>query len=152
MASVVLWGFAITAFVEPEGTKAEASLWQSWVTQNFTWLYIGSQDIWALFLFYICISKYGALKLGRADEKPEFNDISWFSMLFSCGIGVGIYFFGVSEPMSYYRGGTLWKIPMNNDDDRAQQAILITLFHWGLHGWVVYIVVAVALSVVCYRW
>jgi len=83
-------------------------------------------------------------------------------MLFSCGIGVGIYFFGVSEPTAYYRGDIssgggytgykLWKIPMNNDDDRAQQAILITLFHWGLHGWVVYIVVAVALSVVCYRW
>ena len=49
-------------------------------------------------------------------------------------------------------GNALWKIPMNNDDDRAQQAILTTLFHWGLHGWVVYIVVAVALAVVCYRW
>mmetsp|Transcript_5261 Transcript_5261/g.13385 ORF Transcript_5261/g.13385 Transcript_5261/m.13385 type:complete len:807 (+) Transcript_5261:137-2557(+) len=155
MASIVLWGFTIAALIEPTDVLTEAKVWQSWVTQNFTWLYIGSQNAWALFLLYLCFSKYGKLKLGRSDEQPEFSDISWFAMLFSCGIGVGIYFWGVSEPMYYYRAGysnALWKIPMNNDDDRAQQAIFTTLFHWGLHGWVVYIVVAVALSVVCYRW
>jgi len=51
-------------------------------------------------------SKYGSLRLGRADETPEFNDITWFAMLFSCGIGVGIYYYGVSEPMYYYRGSS----------------------------------------------
>jgi choline-glycine betaine transporter len=108
-----------------------------------------------VFLLYLAFSKYGNIKLGRAQETPEFNDISWFAMLFSCGIGVGIYYSGVSEPMYYYRAdyvNTLWKIPMNTDDDRAQMAIFTTLFHWGLHAWAPYIVVAVALGVVCYRW
>tara|TARA_B110000093_G_scaffold175592_1_gene210098 strand:- start:2176 stop:2574 length:399 start_codon:yes stop_codon:yes gene_type:complete len=73
-------------------------------------------------------------------------------MLFSCGIGVGIYYWGVSEPVYHYRGGAVYKIPVQNDDDRAQVALFITLFHWGLHGWCPYILVAVALGLVCYRW
>uniref|UniRef100_A0A7S0X6I6 BCCT family transporter n=1 Tax=Mantoniella antarctica TaxID=81844 RepID=A0A7S0X6I6_9CHLO len=152
MASIVLWGFTISALIEPKEVLKEAQMWQSWVTQNFTWLYIGTQNVWIVFLLYLGCSKYGSLKLGKAHEKPEFNDISWFAMLFSCGIGVGVYYWGVSEPMSYYRGGALWKVPMNTDDDRAQMAIFTTLFHWGLHGWCPYITVAVALGVVCYRW
>ena len=58
-----------------------------------------------MFLLYVAFSKYGSIKLGKAHEKPEFNNISWFSMLFSCGIAVGVYTYGVAEPLSYYRGG-----------------------------------------------
>ena len=152
MAIFVLWGFSIAALVAPEDVLAEAKEWQSWVTQNFTWLYIGSQTAWVVFLLYLAFSKYGRLRLGRENERPEFTDISWFAMLFSCGIGVGIYYWGVSEPISYYRGGSLWKVPILNDDDRAQMAIFTALFHWGLHGWCAYIIVAVALGLVCYRW
>ena len=152
LAVVVLWGFSISALVAPDDTLAQAAKWQSWVTQNFAWLYIGTQNVWAFFLLYVAFSKYGRLKLGRENERPEFGDISWFAMLFSCGIGVGVYYWGVSEPMYYYRGGALNKIPVLNDDDRAQMAIFTTLFHWGLHGWCPYIIVAVALGLVCYRW
>ena len=152
LAVVVLWGFSISALVAPDDTLAQAAKWQSWVTQNFAWLYIGTQNVWAFFLLYVAFSKYGKLKLGRENERPEFGDISWFAMLFSCGIGVGVYYWGVSEPMYYYRGGALNKIPVLNDDDRAQMAIFTTLFHWGLHGWCPYIIVAVALGLVCYRW
>ena len=151
-AVTVLWGFSISALVAPDDTLAQASKWKSWVTQNFAWLYIGTQNVWAFFLLYLAFSKYGRLKLGRENERPEFGDISWFAMLFSCGIGVGVYYWGVSEPMYYYRGGALNKIPVLNDDDRAQMAIFTTLFHWGLHGWCPYIIVAVALGLVCYRW
>ena len=59
------------------------------------------QNAWIVFLLYVAFSKYGKIKLGRADEKPEFNNVSWFSMLFSCGIAVGVYTLGVKEPMSY---------------------------------------------------
>jgi len=150
----VLWGFTICALVEPDDTRTQAAEWQKWVSQNWTWLYIGTQNVWMFFLIWLCFSRFGKLKLGRSDEKPEYNDISWFAMLFSCGIGVGIYYWGVSEPLYYYRDkwSNVFKLPINNDDDKAQAALFITLFHWGLHGWVVYIVVALALSVVCYRW
>ena len=152
LAVIVLWGFSISALVAPDDTLAQAAKWQSWVTQNFAWLYIGTQNVWAFFLLYVAFSKYGRLRLGRENERPEFGDVSWFAMLFSCGIGVGVYYWGVSEPMYYYRGGALSKIPVLNDDDRAQMAIFTTLFHWGLHGWCPYIIVAVALGLVCYRW
>ena len=102
----------------------------------------------------MALSKYGNIKLGKAHEKPEFNNISWFSMLFSCGIAVGVYTYGVSEPMAYYRGGynLAGRGPMYNDDDRAQLALMQTFYHWGLHAWAPYIVVAITLGVVCYRW
>ena len=113
--------------------------------------------MWAVFLIYVAFSKYGNIKLGKAHEKPEFNNISWFSMLFSCGIAVGVYTYGVSEPMWYYRGGFFshnlaGRGPLYNDDDRAQLALMQTFYHWGFHAWAPYIVVAITLGVVCYRW
>ena len=74
-----------------------------------------------------------------------------FTMLFACGMGVGIYYWGVSEPMNYYRAGyqnRLFKLAFDNDDQRAQQAMFITLFHWGIHAWVVYIIMAILLGFV----
>jgi len=73
-------------------------------------------------------------------------------MLFACGIGIGLYYYGVSEPMYYYRGYPNMQKPFNmNDDQRAQQALFMTYFHWGLHGWCPYIVVAISLGLVCFR-
>eukprot|EP00966_Prymnesium_polylepis_P057470 1330827-Prymnesium_polylepis.2 len=102
-----------------------------WVSQNFTWLYILTQDIWAIFLLWLCCSKYGNLKLGKADEKPKFNDFTLLCMLFCCVVAVGFYFFGVGEPLYYYRQPTYWKAwdysynvrkpGFQDDDQRAQQ-------------------------------
>jgi choline-glycine betaine transporter len=154
-AALVLWSFTIAALADPDDTNTEWAKWQSWVSQNFTWLYIATQNIWAGFLIWLYFSRFGNLKLGKADERPQYSDLAWFAMLFCCGIGVGIYYWGVSEPMYYYRAGysnVLNKVPMDSDDDRAQMAVFMTFFHWGLHGFVVYIVVALALGVVAYRW
>ena len=109
------------------------------------------QNAWAIFLFYVAFSKYGKIKLGRADEKPEFNNISWFAMLFSCGIAVGVYTLGVAEPMAYYRKGVKLngRGDVPNDDERAQQALLQTFYHWGLHAWAPYITVALGLGSCC---
>ena len=112
--------------------NTEFKAWQTWVTQNFSWLYIGTQNVWIAFILFIALSKYGTLKLGKKDDSKEFSDLSWFAMLFACGIGSGIWYWGVSEPMYYYRGsGDLKKIGFPNDDGRAQQAMNITYFHWG---------------------
>ena len=118
---------------------------------GFTFL---SQNIWALFLIYVAFSKYGNIKLGRADEKPAFNNISWFSMLFSCGIAVGVYTWAVAEPMSYYRKSYVLegRGDTPTDNERAQQALLQTFYHWGFHAWSPYITVALTLGLVSYRW
>ena len=119
---------------------------QSWIVANFTWLYILTQDLWCIILIYICFSRFGKIKLGKDDEKPRFNDFTWFSMLFTCGVAVGLYVYGVAEPLYFYRNPTSqhaggWdyahtKSSTETDAQRAQQAIFMAVYHWGIHGWV----------------
>ncbi|EKX40613.1 hypothetical protein GUITHDRAFT_88699 [Guillardia theta CCMP2712] len=162
LASAILWVFIVvvlTAKDNAQGINVALlefnSTWQTWITQNFTWFYIFTQDIWCVFVVYIAFSKYGKIKLGKDDEKPAFSDFSWFVMLFCSGIAVGFYFYGVREPLSYYRASyynVLYKPGWMNDDQRAQQAIFITLYHWGIHAWACYIIVAMLLGFVAFRW
>ena len=154
LASLALWTFIVWNLSDG-GSNDDAHRSMSWVTTNWTWFYIVTQDLWFMFILWILFTKYKDVKLGRDDEEPAFSDYEWFSMLFACGIGVGLYKFGVAEPMYYYRGVDYAylpnKIPIVNDDQKAQQAIFLTLFHWGLHGWIPYVLVAMTLGVVCYR-
>lgn len=157
LASLVLWGFVAAVLIDDENhtnpkLPTEFSRWRRWITVNFSWMYILTQDVWFIFVLWLLFTKYANIKLGRDDDKPEFSDFAWFSMLFSCGIGVGFYYYGVSEPIYHYRqSANLQSIPVTNDDQKAQQAIFQTLFHWGLHGWIPYIVVALTLGVTCHR-
>jgi len=152
LASIALWALVIYCINEGATASTEFGKWQSWVTQNFTWLYIGTQNAWIVFLLWIAYSKYGNMKLGKDHEAPKYDDLSWFAMLFACGIGIGLFYYGVSEPMYYYNGyPNMQKPGWTNDDQRAQQALFITMFHWGLHGWAPYITVALALGLVCFR-
>jgi hypothetical protein len=103
----------------------------------------------------VAFSRFGNIKLGKDHEKPAFNDMTWFSLIFTCGIGIGLYFYGVSEPIYYYRlsyENKLFKVPFQNDDQRAQQAIFVVLYHWGFHAWSCYILVALTLGFVSFRW
>ena len=78
--------------------------WKTLIVKDFTWFYVGSMDLWALFAIILYFSKYSSLKLGKPDDKPEYNDVTWFVMLFACGIGVGLFFYGVAEPIFHYTG------------------------------------------------
>mmetsp|Transcript_11529 Transcript_11529/g.31111 ORF Transcript_11529/g.31111 Transcript_11529/m.31111 type:complete len:820 (-) Transcript_11529:328-2787(-) len=156
IASTMLWCFVIGCAVDSAGASAIFGNGNRWITQNFTWFYIGTNDVWAIFFVWLCFSKYASIKLGKDDnEKPEFSDAAWFAMLFTCGVAIGMFTFGVSEPMYYYRAGygnRLNKTPVDNDDQRAQQALTVTLFHWGIHGYVPYVVTALAMGLPAYRW
>jgi hypothetical protein len=120
----------------------------------------GTQNVWCLFLIYLAFSRFANIKLGAADEKPRYNDFTWFSMLFTCGVAVGLYVFGVAEPLYFYRtttAGISWssvpeKTPVDNDAQRAQQAIFMAVYHWGIHGWVPYVLLALLMGVVSFRW
>ena len=116
----------------------------------------GTQNVWCLFLIYLAFSRFANIKLGAADEQPRYNDFTWFSMLFTCGVAVGLYVFGVAEPLYFYRtptAGISWssvpeKTPVDTDAQRAQQAIFMAVYHWGIHGWVPYVLLALLLGVV----
>jgi choline-glycine betaine transporter len=153
---IILWGFAIWCMTGEEKAQAELSLWRDWVAYWFTWFYIGSQNVWICFALYIYY-QYGDRKLcapGKEGDMPEFSNASYFMMLFTCGVAVGMFFFGVSEPMDYYTGysgSRYFHDPGMSDSEKAQWAITLTVFHWGLHGWIPYCLVGLTLGFASYR-
>jgi choline/glycine/proline betaine transport protein len=121
------------------------------ITAGVGWWYILAATGFVLFALYCGLSRVGNIRLGRDDEKPEFGVLSWFAMLFSAGMGIGLVFYGVAEPLSHYvtppeAGG----IP-GSTDASARQAMELTLFHWGLHAWAIYVVVGLGMAYMTYR-
>ena len=126
--------------------------WKSAVVGNFTWLYVGAESIWAIFAIFLYFSKYSDIKLGKEEDEPEFSDPTWFMMLFSCGIGNGLFFFGVAEPVYHYTGDNRYSADHTRPDNTlAQDAITLTLYHFGIHVWTAYSLVGLVLGLVSFR-
>jgi choline-glycine betaine transporter len=96
-----LLGFALWCIIDPVQSKVQLGVWQSWVTKEFSWFYIGSQDVWIIFLG-IVFYYYGDRKLGKDDDRPEFDNVAYFAMLFSSGVAVGMFVYGTAEPLYHY--------------------------------------------------
>ena len=97
ISAVMIWGFVAWCMIKAEAANSTMKEWKLWITETFTWMYIGTQDVWALFIVVLYFSKYGKMKLGKPDDKPEFNDATYFTMLFAAGIGIGLFYFGVGR-------------------------------------------------------
>ena len=140
--------FVVLAALWPHRSLMTFNLVKDWIAAYFSWLYVGSMTGFLCFALWLAFSRYGRIRLGRDDESPEFSRLSWFAMLFSAGMGIGLLFFGVAEPMFHL---------MNPPDggagtpEAARQAMGITLFHWCLHPWALYAVVALALAYASFR-
>lgn len=140
---IVAWGLIGPASFE----KAGSDLFALFVGK-FGWFYLLSMFSFVVFSIWIAFSKYGKIKLGPDDSKPEYSLISWFAMLFSAGMGVGLVFWGVAEPLNHFvnplgiEGGTA---------AAADFAIKKSFFHWGLHPWANYSVLALALAYMQFR-
>ena len=126
---------------------------KDWITATLSWYYISVMSIILIFVIYLMFSKYGDLKLGREDEQPEFSTFSWFCMLFSAGLGLGLLYWSVAEPIYHFQQNPFIEMagiePLT--EEAAQVAIRLTLFHWGLHGWAVYVLVGLTLAYFAYR-
>ena len=143
--SFLLWGFLNT---DSLATASDNAL--GWVMNNVGWLFVLTASGFVLFVLWIAISRYGNIPLGRDDEEPEFRTVSWIAMMFSAGMGIGLMFFGVSEPLSHFvtpPPGT--GAPGN--PEAVQTAMATTLFHWTLHPWAIYAVVGLAIAYGVYR-
>lgn len=156
LSAAIIWAFVIWCSMDAKDAKEAMVTWMAWITHTCTWIYIGSQDVWAIFIIVLYFSKYGKMKLGKPDDKPDFSDATYFTMLFAAGIGVGLFYFGVAEPVwhyapttSYENGNRYWG--RYNDNQRAQDAMNVTLFHWGVHAWIVYVIVGLLLAFIGYR-
>jgi len=149
-AAAVIWAFIIASMAKEKESYEEFTDWSQWIGTEWAWLYIGSQDIWVVVLVYLLVTKYGNVKLGKDDEEPEFTRFQWFSMLFAAGVGVGLFYYGLAEPVWHYSSSSTRWADMN-DNDRAQHAIMVTIFHWGIHGWIAYTTIGALLALVSFR-
>lgn len=141
---VVLWGILAPASMSSVFDTVLAG-----VTRNFGWLYLWVVLGLVVFAAIIAFSRYGNLKLGGEDDDPEFSLASWFSMLFAAGMGIGLVFWGVAEPVSHYIDAPPGVAPAT--PEAANAAMRYVFFHWGLHPWAVYSLVALAIAFFQYR-
>jgi choline/glycine/proline betaine transport protein len=135
--------FVVLGAVFSEELGATLAWLQNGIIDQFGWFYIASVAGFFLFVVWLFFSRYSSIKLGKDDDEPDFNYATWFAMLFSAGMGIGLLFFSVAEPMMHYAAPPRGMEP--GTVEAARQAMTITFFHWGLHAWAIYIVVGLAL-------
>lgn len=116
---------------------------------NFNWIYIWAVSIFTIFMFYLAASPFGKIKLGANDSNPEYSFFSWISMLFAAGMGIGLMYFSVAEPMQHFSGSNFSNLEV---EARAKNAQLFTFFHWGIHAWAIYGIVGLSLAYFTYRY
>ena len=134
--------------IAPEQTPTLLNAAKSGIFANFSWFYVLAFSVFLGFLVILSVSSLGNIKLGNDEEEPEFGFLSWLAMLFAAGMGVGLMFFGVAEPLTHY----LSDITTGSAEHKQQEALLHTLFHWGIHAWAVYGTIALALAYFGFRY
>ena len=132
----------------PEQTQTFLNVAKNAIFSHFSWFYILAFSIFLCFLVILSVSNLGNIKLGQDEDIPEFSFISWLAMLFAAGMGVGLMFFGVAEPLSHYPSS----ITTGGAEHKQQEALLHTIFHWGMHAWAVYGTIALALAYFGFRY
>ena len=148
-AAIIVAIFSAFAIIFPAAAEAAFGAIQTVVVNTFSWYYVLIAAFFVVFAVFIGFSRYGDIKLGRDDEEPEFSFLSWVSLLFAAGMGIGLVFYGVSEPLSHYVdpkpgiAGTPAQL--------AQSALTQTYLHWGVHAWAIYVVVGLALAYAIHR-
>jgi choline/carnitine/betaine transport len=150
VAAVLAVAFVAWGFVTPEGLGGASGTALGWVMHNLGWLFVLLASSFVIFVLWLAASRYGRIPLGRDDEAPEFRTVSWIAMMFSAGMGIGLMFFGVSEPLSHYVAPPPRTVAAESPE-AVQTAMATTLFHWSLHPWAIYALVGLAIAYGTFR-
>ncbi len=138
----------IAVVTDPVAAGTALKQLQGWIANTLGWVYVMAVAVFLLFILGLAVSEYGRIKLGPDHSEPDYTNMSWFAMLFSAGMGIGLMFFAVAEPVTHYlapptgEGGTV---------EAARESMKITMFHWGVHAWAIYGVIALSLAYFAYR-
>lgn len=148
-AALIVLVFVVIGAVAPQAADRTFKFLQSWVLHQFGWFYILSVAIFLFVILILGFSRFGTLKLGTDDSEPDFPYPTWVAMLFAAGMGIGLMFFAVGEPIMHFTAP-----PEAEPRTIAAQreAMLVTLFHWGIHAWAIYAVVGLSLAYFGYRY
>lgn len=147
-SGVLLLLLVIYASVFPAHAQVVFANVQNWIITNVSWFYILAVAIILGTVVFLGISRYGDIKLGPDHSSPDYSSTTWFAMLFSAGMGIGLMFFGVAEPVMHFLNPPVGD---GSTVEAAREAMKITFFHWGLHAWAIYAIVAMILAYFSYR-
>ena len=143
--------FVLFTVIDPTYAGSIYTAAKGFIATNFAWYYIGLASFFLFLSIYTAFSRYGSIKLGADDEKPEYNFFSWFSMLFGAGIGIGILFWSIAEPIYHFQSNPFIAEGQALTAEAAQVAMRISIFHWGLHGWGIFAMAGLSLAYFSYR-
>jgi choline/glycine/proline betaine transport protein len=151
-AVVVIALFVGLGALAPDAATSMFKAIQGAFSNYLGWLYMGAVTVFLLFVIWLAVSRHGRKRLGPDAARPHYSYLAWFSMLFSAGMGIGLLFFSVAEPVLHFGSEVPpWVGAEAGTAEAAREAMTTTFFHWGLHAWAIYIVVALALCYYAYR-
>jgi len=139
----------LVGFFAPDLLEQWSKTLHTAIIRNFGWSYLLSSFLFLIFSLFMAFSRYGEIKLGGDHEKPRFSYFGWFSMLFAAGMGIGLIFWGVAEPMSHYLNPPAYVAP--SSAEAAKFAMRYSFFHWGFHPWAIYIVMSLSIAYFSFR-
>jgi len=151
ISAILILVFVIGTLASPKEAKEILDGAKWWSINNFDWLFMLSGNIFVIFCIVLIILPVGKIRIGGKEAKPEYTRFAWFSMLFSAGMGIGLMYWSVAEPVAYYTGW--WHTPLNVvafTPEAKELAMGATMYHWGLHPWAIYAVVGLALAFFSY--
>ncbi|TPE53987.1 BCCT family transporter [Maribrevibacterium harenarium] len=152
ISAAIIFAFVIGSIAFPGDAKDLLMSARGWSINNFDWFFMIAGNFFVLFCLALIFLPMGKIRLGGTEAKPEHSTITWFAMLFAAGMGIGLMFWSVAEPVAYYTGW--YGTPLNveaNTPAAEKLAMGATMFHWGLHPWAIYGVVALALAFFAYN-
>jgi betaine/carnitine transporter, BCCT family len=162
ISGLMIVAFVLVTLAFQEQAGAIFLSMRDWLTATFDWFFLASANVFVLLCLFLIVSPYGRVRIGGKEATPDYSYTGWFAMLFAAGMGIGLMFYGVSEPISHFSssfaddaGSPESWAPLGGAAGDAVTArhlgMAATIFHWGLHPWAIYAVVALALAIFAYN-
>ena len=150
VAAAAVLAFVLWGALAPEGMGETTTTTLAWLEKTFGWLFVLTTAAFVIFSGYLALSRYGNIKLGSDASEPEFSTFSWVSMMFATGMGIGLIFWGVAEPLTHLNTPPMGMAEPGSPE-AARLAMEYTFFHWGIHPWSIYAVIGLAIAYFAYR-
>ncbi len=147
-SAAIIIALVLFASIAPDFAQTFFGAIQDWIMENVSWFYVLTVALILICITVLAVSRFGDIKLGPDHSQPDYSNSSWFSMLFAAGMGIGLMFFGVAEPVMHFLTPPVGD---PNTVEAAKEAMKLTFFHWGLHAWAIYAIVALILAFFSYR-
>jgi choline/glycine/proline betaine transport protein len=148
-SSACILAVSIWAIITPDSASSAIGTLVSWISAGFGWYYFLAATLFLVFVVFIALSQYGKVKLGPQHSKPDYSLFAWGAMLFAAGIGIDLMFFSVAEPVTQYLAPPVGE---GETIEAAREALMWTLFHYGISGWAMYALMGMALGYFAYRY